>query len=152
MNITIELTGIAPLADAINNLAEALKAGTKADEVIATAKTRTKKPKNEDASTTTEATAVVTNAAQAPAAAEKVEASPEPTAPTASATTPADQGTCASVAVAPTAEDARKAVLAVAKDKGHDAASALLGRFGAKKISELKADDFAALIEAAKAA
>ena len=32
MNITIELTGIAPLAEAINNLAEALKAGTKADD------------------------------------------------------------------------------------------------------------------------
>ena len=95
----------------------------------------------------------MTNAAQAPAAAEeKVEASPEPAAPMASATTPADQGTCASVAAAPTAEDARKAVLAVAKDKGHDAASALLGKFGAKKISELKPDDFTALIEAAKAA
>lgn len=140
MNITIELTGIAPLADAINNLAEALKAGAKADQIIETAKTRSRKPKAE------------TSPESPP-----VEAAPEQPASTASTETEPPTGTAEPVAAteaappAPTAEEARKAVLTVAREKGHDAAAALLGQFGAKKLSEVKADDFAALIAAAKA-
>ncbi len=51
----------------------------------------------------------------------------------------------------PTRDEAKKAVLTVAKEKGHDAAAGLLAKFGATKISEVKEEDIAAIIEAAKA-
>ena len=45
MNITINLTGLDTLAASIDNLAGALKAGVKADQIIDVAKASSRKPK-----------------------------------------------------------------------------------------------------------
>lgn len=50
-----------------------------------------------------------------------------------------------------TREDAKKVVMQVSKEKGHDAALGLLAKFGAKKISEVAEEDIAALVEAGQA-
>ena len=128
MNINIELGG--PLADAINNLAAALVSAKQADVVIEKASEkaagkRGRKP-----------------AEQEPPPAE---AQAEPVTP--EATTAAEPETPS----APTRDDAKKAVLRVAKDKGHDAAAALLKKFGATKISEVKDEDIPAIIKDAEA-
>lgn len=47
MDINVTLSGLEVLADAINNLANALKAGVKAEQAIETAKVSSRKPKPE---------------------------------------------------------------------------------------------------------
>ena len=130
MNITIEVGG--PLAEAINRLADALVSAKQTDTIIEKASTKAKAKK--------EAT---------PAPEALVEAAPEQHASTASTETAVPTGTAE--AAAPNRDDAKKAVLAIAKEKGHDAAAGLLAKFGATKISEVKDADIAAIIEAAKA-
>lgn len=126
MNISIEIGG--PLAEAINNLAAALVSAKQTDTIIekASTKARAKKP---------EPTA---------------EAAPAQPTSTASTETDAPTGTAESAPTAPTRDDAKKAVLAVAKEKGHETAAGLLAKFGAVKISEVKDEDIAAIIQAAK--
>ena len=128
MNINIELGG--PLADAINNLAAALVSAKQADVVIEKASEkaagkRGRKPAEQEPS--------------------PPEVQTEPVAP--EATSAAEPETPS----APTRDDAKKAVLRVAKDKGHDAAAALLKKFGATKISEVKDEDIPAIIKDAEA-
>jgi len=135
MNISIEIGG--PLAEAINNLAAALVSAKQADTVIEKASTgakpRAKKPD-------TAAESAETTTVQAPA--EAKEPAPTPTATTA-ATEP--------VAEAPSQKGLHTEILRVAREKGHDAASAILAQFGARKISEVKEADLAAAIKATKA-
>lgn len=50
-----------------------------------------------------------------------------------------------------TRDDAKKILMKVSKEKGHDAAAELLAKFGAKKMGEVSDDDLAALVEAGKA-
>lgn len=129
MNISIEIGG--PLAEAINNLAAALVSAKQADVVIERAAEKaTRKAKKTD-----------------PVSEPAPEAAPEP------AAEPESENVAAPEPVAdaaPTREEAKKAVLSVAKLKGHDAAAALLAKFGAVKISEVKDEDIAAIIAAAK--
>lgn len=120
MNISIEIGG--PLADAINRLADALVSAKQADTVIEKASTKARSKKAEQ--TAPEAPAPVE---EAPAA-ETVQEAP----------------------AGPTRDDAKKAVLLVAKEKGHEVAAGLLAQFGAAKISEVKDEDIPAIIAAAK--
>lgn len=125
MNISIEIGG--PLADAINRLADALVSAKQADTVIEKASTKARSKKAEQTAPEAPAPAPVE---EAPAA----ETAPEaPTGPT-----------------GPTRDDAKKAVLLVAKEKGHEVAAGLLAKFGAAKISEVKDEDIPAIIAAAK--
>lgn len=48
--------------------------------------------------------------------------------------------------------DVSKAIIALAKDKGRDAAVAVLGQFGASKATDLKPEQYAAAIKAAQQA
>jgi len=140
MNISIEIGG--PLAEAINNLAAALVSAKQADTVIekASTKARAKKP--------------------------EVAPEPDPThAPTPSApqqdTPPSETASTTPVSASPssapepenpfTQKDLHTEILRVARKKGHDAASAILAQFGARKISEVKEADLAAAIKATKA-
>jgi len=129
MNISIEIGG--PLAEAINNLAAALVSAKQADTVIEKASTvtkaRAKKPEP------------VAEAAE-PAPVEV--AQPEPTPEPEPVPTPDP---------APSQKDLHTEILRVAREKGHDAASAILAQFGARKISEVKEADLAAAIKATKA-
>lgn len=52
---------------------------------------------------------------------------------------------------APALDDVRKALMELSKVKGRDAARAMVESFGAAKVGELKADDYAAVIENAQA-
>ena len=142
MNITIEIGG--PLADAINNLAAAMVSAQQADTVIEKASTGAK-PR-----------------------AKKVEVAPEPDptpAPTHTApqqdthqsetasTTPVSASPSSAPKPAPavTQKDLHTEILRIAREKGHDAAAAILAQFGARKISEVKEADLAAAIKATKA-
>lgn len=120
MNISIEIGG--PLADAINRLADALVSAKQADTVIEKASTKARSKKAEQ------------TAPEAPAPVEE--------APAAKTVQEAPAG--------PTRDDAKKAVLLVAKEKGHEVAAGLLAKFGAAKISEVKDEDIPAIIAAAK--
>lgn len=122
MNISIEIGG--PLADAINRLADALVSAKQADTVIEKASTKARSKKAEQ------------TAPEAPAPAPVEEAPAAETAPEAP--------------TGPTRDDAKKAVLLVAKEKGHEVAAGLLAQFGAAKISEVKDEDIPAIIAAAK--
>ena len=51
-----------------------------------------------------------------------------------------------------TYQDAAAAITALSKTKGRDAAVALLKKFGASKLPEVKPEDFAAIVAEAKAA
>lgn len=51
--------------------------------------------------------------------------------------------------LAPTYDDAAKAITALAKAKGREPAMAVLSKFGASKLPEVKPEDFAAVIAAA---
>lgn len=128
MNITIEIGG--PIAEAINNLAAALVSGKQADVVIEKA---------------SEKAAKRTRKADAPVEAPAPEAqATEPAAPEAAPEAPSEP-------TGPSREDAKKAILKVAKEKGHDAAAGLLKKFGATKISEVKDEDLADIIKEAEA-
>lgn len=156
MNITIELGG--PLADAINKLAAAIEQASNmnavlARDVIQFAELSTQKTPTEKASTTTKPRTkkpepvnpeVISRPYWAEPAAEAP--APEPAAE-APATAPQD-----STEPAPTftQKDLHTEILRVARDKGHDAAAAILAQFGARKISEVKDADLGAAIKAAK--
>lgn len=131
MQIEINVGG--PLAEAINNLAAALVSAKQADTVIEKASSKARAKKSEQVVESAEATTT-----RAPAETNQ----PAPT---------ATETTAATESVAPSREDARKAILKVAKEKGHDAAAALLKQFGASKISEVKDEDIAGIIKAAEA-
>ena len=131
MNIFIELGG--PLAEAINNLASALVSAKQADIVIEKASEKAAK-RNRKADVPAEAPAETPAPEAAAAEAPAPEAAPQPAEP-----------------AGPSRDDAKKAILKVAKEKGHDAAAALLKRFGATKISEVKDEDIASIIKDAEA-
>lgn len=133
MNISIEIGG--PLAEAINNLAAALISAKQADTVIEKASTKARAKKPEPGPAQEQPTSTATTETETPTG--TVEAVAQTTEP--------DAG-------GPTREDAKKAVLKVAKEKGHDAASALLKQFGATKISEVKDEDLGAIIKASESA
>lgn len=131
MNITVQITGLGDLAESINNLAEALRAGVKADEVI---KTASRKAKKTEQTTPAPAPEVPAPVDTQPAVEETKAAEPE----TASASpSKADAGAV------------KAALLALVKAKGHPAGAELLKEFGANKISDIKEADFEAFIEAA---
>jgi hypothetical protein len=64
---------------------------------------------------------------------------------------PAEAVTAAPVAAGVTYADVAAAITNLSKTKGREAAVAVLARFGATKLPDVKPEDFAALIEAAKA-
>jgi hypothetical protein len=93
----------------------------------------------------------------------KKEVAPEPdptSGPASSQTAPATQDAIAENVVGntskshapegPSLKDLQTEILRVAREKGHDAAAALLAQFGARKVSEVKPEDGARLIAAAK--
>ncbi len=155
MNITIEIGG--PLAEAINNLASALDRHTDAGaamqrDALQFAAINTAGTPTEKASTSTKART-------------KKEVAPEPnptSGPAISQTAPATKAATAENVVgdtstsssqapeAPSLKDLQTEILRIAREKGHDAAAALLAQFGARKVSEVKPEDGARLLAAAK--
>lgn len=64
----------------------------------------------------------------------------------------ADAAPAADDAPEVTYQDAANAITALSKTKGRDAAVALLKKYGASKLPEVKPEDFAAIVADAKAA
>ena len=134
MEITIKLTGLEGLAESIGELAAALRAGAKAEEVIKTASRKAKKTEQTEAANP--APEPEAPAATQPAVEETKPAAPEPATASPSEAKP----------------DPKAALLALVKAKGHPAGAAVLTQFGATKLSDLKETDFPAFVEAAQQA
>lgn len=143
MSITIQLTGLDGLTEAINHLADSLVSAKHADTAIASAVEKavatTRRSKKTEAAPTPAEPEAKEAPAPEPAKAEPTKVEPAPA--------PAPE-----VASAADADAVKKAILGLCKAKGHDTAAALLAKFGASKLSEVKETDFAAVIEAARAA
>ena len=114
--------------NAIRDLIAALGNGQHATPAQVAAVVKEAKPKAEKKQETAKPEVVDT-----PTTAEEV-AAPEPKAENS--------------APAATYDDAAKAITALAKSKGRDAAMAVLSKFGAAKLPDVKPDDFAAVIAA----
>lgn len=140
MNITIQVTGLGDLADSINNLAEALRAGVKADEVIKTASRKAKRTEQ----------AAQPAPAPEPEALPKEAPAPEPvdTPPAVEETKPAETTTATESPSKPDHAAAKAALLELVKAKGHPAGSEVLKQFGAARISDVKDTDIEAFIAA----
>jgi len=151
MSITIEIGG--PLAEAINNLAAAI-AGAKPDLSVVVASPEACAQLH---GTSTEKASTGTKART------KKEVAPEPdptSGPASSQTAPVTKAATAENVVGDTSssqapagpilKDLQTEILRIAREKGHDAAAALLAQFGARKVSEVKPEDGARLIAAAK--
>lgn len=153
MNISIEVTGLGSLADSINNLADALRAGAKADEVI---KTASRKAKKSEQVTAVETTPTV-EFSEVKGSPEEIETAsayvkehgkPAPIPPATEAEKPAEPEVVSASPSEPTADDAKKALLHLVREKGHPAGAEVLKQFGAAKISDIKPEDFPAFIDA----
>lgn len=91
--------------------------------------------------------------AKKPTNAKKVEPAPtQPTAEAVAAAAPEQKGEPSAQADAPTYQDTADAVTKLARTKGRDAAVAVLSKFGADKLPDVKPEQFAAVIAACEEA
>jgi hypothetical protein len=139
--MSLEAT-IAENTAALRELIAAIKAGvpTTAAQVAAVVEQATDKP-------TTPAKAEAPEAAKPTTKAKNTQAAATAPAPQPSTATDAGASTDAA-APAPTYQDAAAAVTNLAKTKGRDAAVAVLTKFGAAKLPDVKPEQFADVIAA----
>lgn len=146
--------------NAIRDLIATISAGipTTSAQVAAVAKEAKPRKAQAEAAQNTASNSPQTSAAKAAVAAQ--ETAPETAAPSASGAESVTQMTAAEAekatfgaanrpAAAPTYQDASDAITKLARTKGRDAAIAVLAKFGASKLPEVKPEDFAAVIAAA---
>lgn len=141
MEFTINIGGLDSIAAAIDNLAEALKAGAKTSEVIDAARTKSKsKPaaaKVEDPKPSPTATADVSTAEAAPSVASPSDDVAQPSVPAASTAT---------------REDIQTACVALSKKSGPGTTKAVIESFGVKFSKDVPDDKLADLLAALTAA
>lgn len=142
--MSLEAT-IAENTAALRELISAIKAGvpTTAAQVAAVVEQAPQQPTETAEARAPEAARPTTKAKNTPAAA---------TAPAPQPSTATDAGASTDAAPALTYQDAATAVTNLAKAKGRDTAVAVLGKFGAAKLPDVKPEQFADVVKACKEA
>ena len=142
---------IAMLEPKVDDLKAAVEANTNAiRELIAAIKAGVPTTAAQVAAVVTEAkptTAAKETAAKKTTPAEKVEPAPtQPTAEAGAAAAPEKKDEPSKQADTPSYQDTANAVIKLAREKGRDAAVAVLAKFGASKLPDVKPEQFAAVI------